>query len=98
MSDDPKQIIESLRPLFERARREGLWFRSHYQSIWRTPDELERDQARGKLIWGLPNWELLSPDVLTKQLEKERNSAQMRLDNHLHKLRLLAATEGRHVD
>lgn len=57
---DRDEILEGLAPLFKRARREKLLFRSHYQHVIFTPDELEETQKKGSFRWGAVNWELVS--------------------------------------
>jgi hypothetical protein len=52
-------ISEGMKPLFERAEAEGLWFRSNYQGLWFSPEALRDHQANGKFRWGAVNWKLL---------------------------------------
>lgn len=61
-----REIAEGLAPLFERARREKLLFRSRYQHVLFTPDELEKTQKEGGFRWGAVNWELVSPQEIYK--------------------------------
>lgn len=56
--------------MFERARKEGLWFHCNYQDLWFSPDELERRQKGGRFRWGPVNWKLRDP--------RERASSMLR--------------------
>ena len=58
---EKQEILDSLRPLFERARKDGLWFHCGYQALWFSPDELEKANAEGRFIWGPINWTLRDP-------------------------------------
>lgn len=71
-----EQIIASLAPLFDRAERENLLFRAHYQQIVFTPGELQKEQADGRFVWGPVNWELISKDEYLRQAEVELKSAE----------------------
>lgn len=55
------QITADLQPLFDKARREGLWFFSPYADSWFSPDALEKEQANGRFRWGAVNWQLRDP-------------------------------------
>lgn len=71
-------ISETLKPMFERAKHEHLWFRSVYQDLWFTPEELEFEQEQGRFRWGVENWQLRDPAEKLKRLEKEIEDAQSR--------------------
>jgi hypothetical protein len=43
-------ILDGLKPLFEKARKEKLLFRLLYQGVIFTPDELEKAQAWGRFV------------------------------------------------
>lgn len=76
-----KQTIQTgLAPLFEQARRDGLWFHSSYQDLWFSPDELERAQSNGFFIWGAVNWTLRAPSVRRRQLTEAVESARAALE------------------
>ena len=64
------EIIKSLQPMFDRARKEHLWFHCSYDDIWLTPDELAGLHKEGRLIWGPDNWELRDPQELIDQKER----------------------------
>ena len=70
-TDIIKQIKDGLAPMFERARKEKLWFRSFYQNMWFSPDELQAKHDEGELLWGAVNWELVDPNKKIKYLENE---------------------------
>ena len=57
-----QRILDSLEPLFERAEKEGLWFRSGYGGGWFSPDELRKEHENNKFLWGFKSWELRNPE------------------------------------
>ncbi len=64
-------IIASLKPLFARAREEGLWFFHHAidgEEIWCSPQYLELEQSHGRLILAPEHWELRNPSGYMKKL------------------------------
>lgn len=76
---EAQAILAGLKPLFERARKEGLWFWCSYQGLWFTPDELEAEHRRGSFIWGAVNWSLRDPKELVAEAEVEAANAARRL-------------------
>jgi hypothetical protein len=64
-----------MQELFDRARSGGLWFRSAYQNLWFSPDELEQHNKDGRFRWSPVNWELRSPFERLGQLKKEAADA-----------------------
>ena len=71
MSESSKQyILNELEPLFERAKKEKLWFFSSYRSLWFSPNELRLKLKNGQFIWGAVNWKLRSPLECLSELEK----------------------------
>lgn len=66
-----EQILESLKILFERAEREGLWFHCSYQDLWFSPSELRDQHNGGMFIWSARNWMLRNPQERVNELEKE---------------------------
>lgn len=76
---DREDALKSLEPLFERAKREGLWFFCSYQAMWFSPKELRQAHSEGRFIWGAANWELRNPNDLVKEAEVEARSAESRL-------------------
>ena len=66
-----EKILKSLEPLFAEAEAKGLWFRSHYQGIALSPKEMRAEHAKGRLIWGRVNWELIDPKTLLRDEKKE---------------------------
>ena len=73
-------ILQSLEPLFRKAERECLWFRSPYQDLWFSPAELRANQANGRFIWGPENWELRDPIELVIQAARELQSAKTKFE------------------
>lgn len=65
-----KRILIDLIPLFNQARREGLWFHCAYQDLWFTPDDLEAAQANGRFLWGAVNWKLVRPEAYTLHMQE----------------------------
>lgn len=68
-------ILNELQPLFDQAKREGLWFFCNYQSLWFSPGELQREQARGSFVWGAVNWQLRDPAERLLELKSRQESA-----------------------
>ncbi len=73
VSTERQVILGMLEPLFERAKREGLWF---YHcglagTFWFSPEELRTEHRRGKFIWGPVNWTLARPSERLTQLRQE---------------------------
>lgn len=67
-------IIMSLKPLFERAEGEGLWF--YHDSIevpdlWASIEYLHYMQSKGRMIWGPEHWELRDPVDYLRQLHRD---------------------------
>lgn len=87
-----EQFNEAMRPLFERARREGLWFYTNYQDMWFTPDELAARHANRQLRWGPVNWQLRDPRALTAELERAVVDATAALARHRERLKTANAT------
>ncbi len=57
-------IIMSLKPLFEQAEAEGMWFYHNSEEtgeVWASPGYLHNEQSEGRLIWSPEHWELRSP-------------------------------------
>lgn len=54
-------ILDSLEPLFTRAKREKLWFWNRYYNAWFSPSELTKLHKQDKFIWGPDNWTLRDP-------------------------------------
>jgi hypothetical protein len=53
--------LDSLKPLFARAKRENLWFTSRHGKLWFSPSELKSLHNKGRYIWGPDNWTLRDP-------------------------------------
>lgn len=73
---------EDLKPLFEQAHREGLWFQhtGMHDEVYFSPYELEERMREGYYCWSAVNWKLMNwEDVRArhfdrriKELEKDR--------------------------
>jgi hypothetical protein len=83
---DRQVILDSLAPLFKRARKEKLLFSNKYQGIIFTPDELEGNQKVGRFIWGIENWELINPIDYIQDLEMEIESKKLELSEFRERL------------
>lgn len=57
--------------LFDKARREGLWFHCAYQDLWFSPADLEAQQERGCFRWGPVNWTLRDPQERVDDLRRK---------------------------
>jgi hypothetical protein len=68
-------VIEGLKPLFEQAEREGLWFYQSYTGLWLSPDDLRKEQSNGSYFWGACNWKLRSPIERLEQLTHDADRA-----------------------
>lgn len=67
--------------LFERAKRDGLWFYLAYQGLWFSPAELAREQANGRFRWGPVNWRLRDPQEHVAQLRDEAKKLNEQADS-----------------
>ena len=74
-------VESGMKPLFERAEKEGLWFYCHYQNLWFSPKELREQNSKGKFWWGAVNWTLRSPDEYMKILQSQVAAAQKELSD-----------------
>jgi len=76
------EIKQSMKPLFEKARAEGLWFYHDGFSgpFWMTPNQLQRHQDNNKFVWGPVNWELRHPSEREEYLLLKVRDAQAALD------------------
>lgn len=61
-------IRQETEPLFERAEREGLWFRA--PGLVLTPQELRAHQAAGRYCVEPTSWQLLTPDQIEVDLDR----------------------------
>ncbi len=97
-----RQAIQmSLRPMFDEADSNSLWF--YHQSseageVWCSPEYLRLQQSKGELLWAPEHWELRSPrgyinNLRTQidQLVAEYNDLSQRFD-HDKTLRLTEVT------
>ena len=64
-------IQAGMRPLFDKAEQQRLWFYSRYQDLWFSPEALKRHQAEGRFRWGAVNWELRDPRERVAKLREE---------------------------
>ncbi|ATF11600.1 hypothetical protein A616_06265 [Brevibacillus brevis X23] len=74
--DKTQEILDDLRPLFEQAEREGLFFYSNYQQLWFSPQSLRLEQSKGHFIWGASNWQLRDPKERLQELLRKRTSVE----------------------
>jgi len=84
-----EEIVEGLKPLFEKAEKEGLWFYSNYQELWFSPAELKQKQAGGTFLWGAVNWKLRNPKEHLEELKREVKAAELRMKEF--ELKILSA-------
>ena len=52
---------EDLKKLIDDAERDGKWLKCNYQGILFSPQELRKENAQGKFVWGVCNWRLVNP-------------------------------------
>lgn len=81
------EIIQGLQPLYERAKKEKLWFYCKYQDLWFTPDELMQYQSDGRFVWGAKNWELKDPVERLIQFNTLIENTTKRRDEWLLKMK-----------
>ena len=64
-------VLASLKPMFEKADHEQLWFFHHSndgEELWCSPPYLRLEQSKGRLILSPEHWELRSPVGYLKKL------------------------------
>jgi hypothetical protein len=76
-----------MQPLFEEARRTGLWFHCSYQDLWFSPDELRSEHAKGSFRWGPSNWTLRDPKEMLVSAKKELERSAERFADLTERLR-----------
>lgn len=79
MDKETKEILDGLKPLFEKAENENLWFYSTYQHLWFSPKELRVQHEQGRYVWGAINWTLRSPFEKVEELKGKVEDAQKEL-------------------
>jgi hypothetical protein len=79
-------ILDGLKPLFEKARREKLLFHSYLGDIF-APDELERLQAEDLFVWEAKNWELVKPEQMIAKFKEAVEKAQREYQFFLDRLK-----------
>lgn len=86
----PESARNELDAMFERARREGLWFFHGGLSgpLWFSPDELQAKQAGGSFIWGPVNWDLRDPSEHLRDADRHVESAKAERDKIAARLRV----------
>lgn len=73
-------IREDMIEMFREARAKGLWFYTHYQNLWFSPDELESNQKDGLFRWGPTNWQLRDPQECEQDLRAKIADAEAALE------------------
>jgi len=86
MKSERQVILDGLKPMFKKARKEGLWFSCNYQSLWFSPNELEKAHKQGRFAWGAVNWELRDPkerlaryDLIIENAKLDKSKFQDRI-------------------
>ncbi|ELK41259.1 hypothetical protein D478_14840 [Brevibacillus agri BAB-2500] len=74
--DEKEAILEGLKPLFEKAEAEGLFFYNAYRDLWFSPKALKFEHSSGRFVWGAANWQLRDPKERLQQLYAKRASAE----------------------
>lgn len=87
MKNEKQKILESLRPMIEKAKECGLWFHCKYQDLWITPQQLEKHHAKGEFIWGVCNWELRDPNDKINQLLSNIRDIEKEIDYYNRKIK-----------
>ena len=65
----------TLQDLIDQARREGKWLWCHYQDLWFSPAQLEKENAEGRFRWGPVNWKLRDPIERLGEAERRVSEA-----------------------
>jgi hypothetical protein len=81
-----QEIKEELKPLFEKAEKEGLWFYTNYQSLWFTPEQLREKQKEGRFVWGKENWQLRNPRERLKEIKKKNQELEQKIERFEQRL------------
>lgn len=81
-----EEILKDLQPMFIEARKSKFWFKSTYQDLWFSPDELEEKHKNDKFIWGKVNWKLADPMELINRKEAEIKNLQLSLSELIKKI------------
>lgn len=82
---------EELSRLIDKAERDGQWLRCSYQDLVFTPQELRDENAKGRFVWGVCNWQLIDP---RERLNAELKKAEAAASNAAEIRKKLAALEG----
>lgn len=65
----------TLQQKIDQAKKEGKWLRVHYQDLWYSPEQLEKENATGNFRWDANNFELRDPREKLKQLQEKLDAA-----------------------
>ena len=91
MSNESVAKEYGLFDLIQEAREKHLWIWCHYQDLWFSPGEFEKQIKAGKFIWGRVNWELRDPAEHLKAIDgqvvgiaRERHDFEQRMMNDGH--------------
>lgn len=79
-------IIADMEPLIAEAKNKRWWFKSHYQDIWFSPDELRAAMQEGRFVWGPTNWSMSDPRNMLSELQRrivDLNAEYLRCERRL---------------
>lgn len=65
------QIRAGLRPLFEQATKNKLFFFNIYKNLLMSPRQLREEQSKGNCLWDASQWSLKDPKDYIAGLKKE---------------------------
>lgn len=77
MAIDIKEQLAALRAY---ARADGKWFYTLQNDMWFSPDELERENAKGCYLWEPSWWELRDPFEALNALNAKLKRVQQERD------------------
>jgi hypothetical protein len=84
--DSKENIATMLAPLIGEARRRKLWLYCSYQGLWFSPDELAKENANGKFLWGPVNWQLRDPAEGLARLAQKVDDARAEMNRFIARL------------
>jgi hypothetical protein len=70
------ETVLTMEDLFERAKRDGLWFYTAIHQLWFSPRELKELRALGRFTWGAAYWELRDPQEYLLEAQREFDRAK----------------------
>ena len=76
-----------LAALITKAETEGKWLHCSYQDLWFSPAQLRAENAQGRFVWGVVNWNLRDPKERLARLEQEAKNAATARESFAREMR-----------